>query len=437
MELFTQNPYWTIAAVAVLLNIPMGYLREATPKFSLNWFFWIHASIPFLIYLRLAFHSSKLFIPVAIFLAIVGQLIGSRLRRRKMTVADKERLAQINDLKIPAPAQTIPDSDVTIVLMNMGGPENIAGVRPFLRRLFLDRRILRFPLAVVLQPFFAWLIIAIRGKATEHRYSLIGGGSPILKSTLAQRDALQRELHVRGRKMNVEICFNYSSPLPSEAVAKIKNSERRHIFPLSLYPHYSEATTGSNLFYLKEESKKSFPEAIFLESQTYYLDNNYIDAFVDRVNETLKPGESLENFYVLFSAHGLPLYFLVEGDPYPFQIAQTIGKVLERLNRRECWSVSYQSAVGPLVWLKPSTGDMIHALARRGIKKLLVVPISFVTDHIETTCEIDIEYRAVAEKLGIADFRMSKALECHQGFITALADCAEGSLDNIQQVLTK
>ena len=127
----------------------------------------------------------------------------------------------------------------------------------------------------------------------------------------------------------------------------------------------------------------------------------------------------------MFSAHGLPLYFLKEGDPYPFQITQTVSKILARLNRTQNWTLSYQSAVGPLQWLKPDTEAMLRALARRGITKILVVPVSFVGDHIETIHEIDIEYREVAEEIGITDLRMSKAIECHPGFIHALADTVE------------
>lgn len=427
-DVLTANPYFTIILAAFLLNVFFGYVREGSQKFSAKWFFWIHASIPFLIYLRLTLHTSKLFIPVAIFYAIIGQIIGSRYRRKKMTREDREKMEQIGSLNFPAQPGKFSDSDVTVVLMNMGGPQNIAEVKPFLRRLFMDDLIIRFPLSKWLQPFFAWLIVALRGSVTEKRYGLMGGGSPILRSTLNQKEALAKELSNRGRNINVEICFNYSDPLPPETILKIKRSGRQCILPLSLYPHYSAATTGSNLHYLKKEAARNFPQAVFLESNPYYLGDNYINAFVDRIEAQVKNGESLSDFYILFSAHGLPLYFLTQGDPYPFQIAQTISRVLLKLNRSKRWAVSYQSAVGPLQWLKPSTEGMIQALAHREVKKLLVVPISFVTDHIETICEIDIEYRDVAERLGIRDFRMSKALECHPSFITALADCVDNSL---------
>lgn len=434
MNFIHTHPYLSIALAAFLVNIPFGFIREGAQKFSLKWFFWIHASIPLLIYMRITLHTSKWFIVPAIIVAIMGQIVGSRYRRKRMTADDIERFEQISDLRIDEkPKEKVLDKDVSIVLMNMGGPENIEEVKPFLLRLFKDDLIIRFPLSKILQPFFAWLIVTIRGSVTEERYKLIGGGSPILKSTQAQAAALAEELARRGRPCDVQVCFNYSHPLPDETMETVKSSGKRFILPLSLYSHYSAATTGSNIFYLKKEAASRYPSVQFLKSKSYYLDDNFIRAFVDRIKETLKPDESLDDFYVLFSAHGLPLYFLTEADPYPFEVSQTVAKVLDRLKRKEKWSISYQSAVGPLQWLKPSTGSVLAALARRGVKKLLVCPISFVTDHIETTCEIDIEYRKAAQDLGITDFRMSKALECHPLFIKALADCVEDSLRSYQE----
>lgn len=292
----------------------------------------------------------------------------------------------------------------------------------------MDPRIIRFPLSRFLQPVFAWILVNARWKAVAERYRQIGGGSPIYPSTEAQVQALQKELDRRGRNFHVTYSFNYSRPLPEDTIREAAQNHKKFILPLSLYPHYSEATTGSNMHYLKEAATKSSAEISFLKARPYYLHPRYIDAFVDRIHEALKKNEHLEEYYLLFSAHGLPLYFLKEGDPYPFQIAETVGQILAKLQRQENWSISYQSDVGPLQWIKPSTEKMLEALAERGIKKLLVVPVSFVTDHIETLHEINIEYREVAEKAGIADLRMARAIETHPGFIAALADAVEKSL---------
>ncbi len=336
----------------------------------------------------------------------------------------KEDLKQISDLNIRA-TYSIPDGDIIILLLNMGGPKTNKDVKSFQQRLFCDARLIRFPLSFLLQKIFAWVLISFRLKATEKRYQLIGGGSPIYESTRNQVQSLKNELFRRGRNIDVDFSFNYSSPLPDETIAEVKRLNKKIIFPLSLYPHYSKATTGSNLHYLKQASQKIYPEVQFLEAPAYYLHDGYIQAFVDRVYETIKSDESLDDFYLIFSAHGLPIYFLTEGDPYPFQIAQTVAKVLGKLNRSKEWIISYQSSVGPMKWMRPSTDDVLTALAERSIKKIIVIPIAFVGDHIETSCEIDIEYRHFAQELGIRDFRMSKALECHPQFISALADSVE------------
>ena len=285
--------------------------------------------------------------------------------------------------------------------------------------------IIRFPFA---QSFFADMLIRSRLKEVQGRYKLIGGGSPILPSSFAQVKALTNELKKRGRSFDVFLSFNYSYPLPHDTIAQIKSMNKKYILTLSLYPHYSLSTTASNIFYLKQEAFKNYHQVDFLESYSYHLYEGYIKAFVDRIHEVLLANEKLDDFYLLFSAHGTPVYFVQEGDPYAFLISQSISRILTYLNREHNWSICYQSAVGPLVWLKPSTDAALKALGQRGIKKIIVVPISFVTDHIETLCEIDIEYRHLAKEHGIVDFRMSKAIECHPDFISALANCVENSV---------
>ena len=346
-----------------------------------------------------------------------------------MNFEELEQQEQIPNLRILPPEQaTIDDNEVMVALLNMGGPKTNQEVRSFLTRIFNDPVIMRFPLSPISQRFFAWLLVTLRGKATEERYRLIGGGSPIFDSTQKQTQALAEELRRRGRNFSVTFSFNYSHPFPEDTIKEIKSTGKKYILPLSLYPHYSKATTGSNLFYLKRAATKLYPQLKFLESASYYLHNDYIQGFVDRIHEQIKPTESLNDFYLIFSAHGLPLYFLLEGDTYSYQINQTVAKVVSKLNRNDRWVISYQSMVGPLKWLKPTTESIIQALARRGVQRILVVPIAFVNDHIETLCEINIEYRKLAAEAGIHDFRMSKAVECHPAFITALADSVEASL---------
>ncbi len=427
MSFISQHPYLIIAVVALLLNIPCGYVREGHQKFSFRWFFWIHASIPFLIYLRLTLKASPWFIPVAIAIAVIGQMIGGRIKKWSMTEDDIEQKKQIPDLNIIS-KQSIPEAELTVALLNMGGPKTNTDVKDFQMHLFSDARLIRFPLAFVFQKLFAWILVNVRLKASQARYQKIGGGSPIYESTIRQVRALQNELNRRGHVLDVTFSFNYSPPFPDTTIQELKERNKKYILPLSLYPHYSNATTGSNIFYLKKAAQQHYPSLIFLHSPAYYLHDGYVDAFVDRIREQLRAGESLDDFYLVFSAHGLPHYSLTEGDPYPFQISQMVAKILNKLNRGRNWVISYQSAVGPLQWLRPSTDDIIAALAKRGIKKLLMIPVSFVGDHIETICEIDIEYRELAHKIGIEDYRMSKAIESHPRFIEALADSVEAVL---------
>ena len=419
--------YLILSLTAFLVNIPMGYIRENCPKFSFRWLFWIHASIPLIIFMRVTLGTSKWFIPVCIFLAIAGQIIGGRWRRKRTSWQEAERLKQIPAIDELDPKK-LDESQTTVVLLNMGGPKTNVDVPDFQKRLFQDPILIRFPMSFLFQRLFAWLLVTFRTKAAMERYQLIGGGSPIFESTERQSKALREELARRGREVDVIFSFNYSPPFPEETIRAVQRSGKKNVLLLSLYPHYSRATTGSNIYYLKKAAGAIYPEVQFAEAPAYYLHDGYIQAFVDRIHEQIKPGESLDDFYLIFSPHGLPLYSLVEGDPYAFQVSQTVAKILTKLGRTHRWSLAYQSAVGPLQWLKPSLEDMLEAVVRRGFKKLLIVPVSFVTDHIETSCEVDIEYRQFAEKLGVQDFRMSKAVECHEGFIRALADSVEVTL---------
>ena len=427
-NIFLNHPYWTLSCLAFFLNIPCGYIRESCRKFSMRWWLWIHATIPLLIVYRIVFGTSKWFIPVGILLAVFGQVAGSRLRRQS-PAGDWETMEQIPDLRMPAKMDNPPqDSEVLVALMNMGGPRTIVDVKPFLLRLFSDSLIIHFPGSPYLQSFWVNLIVNARYKETEKRYGLIGGGTPLYRSTESQVAALTQELKRRGRSVGIIFSFNYSEPLPEDTIREARSSGKKFLLPLSLYPHYSLATTGSNLHYLKQAAAKIYPELRFLKARPYYLDESYIAALLQRIREQVNPGESLEDFYLLFSAHGTPLYFQLNGDPYAYEINQTVAQIVAQLGRKHRWALCFQSAVGPMKWLKPTTEAMIKVLASKGIKKVLVVPVAFVSDHIETICEIDIEYRKVAEDLGISDFRMSRAVECHPGFIKALADCVEDAL---------
>lgn len=427
MDLAFLLPYIAIVSFGFLINIPCGFIREGHLKFTFPWFFWISASIPFLIYFRMQLDISEWYIPITVVFAVIGQKLGSRLRRGMMTKEMIQALKQIPNLNIPRP-QKVNEREVLVALMNMGGPKTNDDVKDFQKHLFADPLLIRFPLSFLFQNLFAWLLIKTRLKAVKERYMAIGGGSPIYRSTTAQVDALKAELKKRGRNIDVTFAFNYSPPYPIDTIKECITHDKKHLLTLSLYPHYSKATTGSNIHYLKKAAKEIYSNLNFIFPPPYYIADGYIQAFVDKINDQIRPGESIDDFYLVFSAHGLPQYFLNEGDPYPFEINQSVTKILSKLNRQVNWVITYQSAVGPLQWLKPATDDILEELAHQGVRKVLMVPIAFVGDHIETIHEIDIEYRELATKLGITDYRMSKAIETHPGFIKALADSVESAI---------
>lgn len=375
----------------------------------------------------MSYHISPLSIPISIFFAVMGQIYGSQWRSKTMSESKREEIDQIPNLNF-RPETALKDKQVIVALLNMGGPRKNKDVKDFQKHLFTDPLLIRFPLSFLLQKTFAWILIKFRCKSVEAIYQKMGGGSPIYASTIKQAKALREELTRRGRIIDVTFSFNYSPPFPYDTISKAKRAKKDYLLPLSLYPHFSKATTGSNIHYLKKSAANIYPSLVVLDSPAYFLSEGYIQAFVDRIYEAVNPGESLDDYYLLFSAHGLPQYFLAEGDPYPFQIAQTISKITDRINRKYDWVLAYQSSVGPLQWLKPSTEVMIHKLYEKGVRKMIVIPISFVGDHIETICEINDEYRLVAENLGYEDYRMTKAIESHPGFIASLADAVESVL---------
>jgi ferrochelatase len=286
-----------------------------------------------------------------------------------------------------------------------------------------------------MQKPLAYLIAKFRSKKTERMYSLIGGKSPILDITTAQAKALEESLKSEISSQQSEgsfkvyIWMRYWHPLIDEVVPDIYKNGIRRIVVLTLYPHYSVTTTGSSVLKLQEVLQK-YPLAT--SSISEWFDHPlYIEALVDLIREgmesftpslTLPPrggGMGGGDVHVLFSAHSLPQEFIDRGDPYVDHIKGTISEITKVLPLT--WHLSYQSKTGPVKWLEPSTEDKLRELARNGIRNVLVVPISFVSDHIETLYEIDMLYKDMAQELGITLERV-KSLNIHPVFIKALAD---------------
>lgn len=309
------------------------------------------------------------------------------------------------------------DKTIGVLLLNLGGPDSLTAVRPFLYNLFSDREIIRLGPAFMQKPL-AWLISTLRHSKTEGFYRQIGGGSPILNITRAQAAALQQSLSNSPTAVKVYVGMRYWHPFIEDVVPEMYQRGIRKVIALGLYPHYSVATTGSSVARARAAAADLPVELRIIPS--WHDHPLYIDALVERIGEGLSRfGGDAQAVHVLFSAHSLPQKFIDEGDPYEDQIRGTISEVVKRISLP--WSLAFQSRSGPVKWLAPSTEETIGGLASKGVRSLLVVPVSFVSDHIETLYEIDILYKARAERLGMR-LERTESLNTSGLFIAALAD---------------
>ena len=302
-----------------------------------------------------------------------------------------------------------------VLLLQMGGPDSLDAVRPFLLNLFTDREIIKIGPAW-LQPLIARIIVKKRSAHVEENYSLIGGKSPLRELTEEQARSLEKVL---GDNYRCFVAMRYWRPSTIEALAAIRKAGIKDITALSLYPHYSRATTGSSINELKRvlaESKVDF-NVRYIDS--FYNNSGYIDAMAEKIREGLQQFHPLADVELLFSAHSLPQSFIDEGDPYLAHIKESVRLIMQQFTVPH--HLSFQSKAGPVKWLEPSTDDMLKQLAGNGVKNLLIVPLSFVSDHIETLHEIDIEYSKKAWELGIAKFERMPSLNSSPRFIEALA----------------
>ncbi len=324
---------------------------------------------------------------------------------------------------------------IGVVLLNLGGPDSLQAVKLFLYNLFSDRQIIQLGPPFLQKPL-AWLISTIRSKKTEKMYAMIGSKSPILDITVAQAKALEEALnsslipHPSSLSFKVYVGMRYWRPLIEEVIPKIYNDGIRKLIALSLYPHYSLATSGSSLSKFKEVATRYPIETFCIPS--WFNHPLYIKALVDVIRKGFESFKSeIRNLkseidvHVLFSAHSLPMKIIDKGDPYVNQIKGTIDEITWQMPIK--WHLSYQSKSGPVKWLEPSTDERLKELAKEGVKDILVVPISFVSDHIETLYEIDILYKNIANKLGIKLKRVD-SLNTHPHFIEALKDIVEKSV---------
>ena len=322
------------------------------------------------------------------------------------------------------------DKKTAVVLFQLGGPDSLDAVEPFLYNLFMDPDIIDFPFAFLSRRPLAKFISRKRSLKVQENYKQIGGKSPILDLTHLQANELQRRLTQLSIGSKVFIAMRYWHPMIEEVVNEIKASEFKEVILLPLYPQFSRATTNSSINEWNRQAKKHGLDISTLTVFCYPNHPALIEAFVASIYQTLKRfiGVAPEDIDLIFSAHGVPVSYIQKGDPYKLQVEETVQCVVNRGSWKSPHTLCYQSKVGPMEWLKPSLVETIERLARENRKNLLVIPITFVTEHIETLYEISIEVRKHAMAYGIQQFEMMPALNDHPKFIECLVELVQTQL---------
>lgn len=335
------------------------------------------------------------------------------------------------------------EEKIGVLLLNLGGPDTLNDVQPFLYNLFADPDIIRLPrLFRFLQRPLAQLISMLRAPKSKEAYASIGGGSPLRKITDEQAHALEMALEAKDMAANVYVAMRYWHPFTEEAVEKIKRDGITKLVVLPLYPQFSISTTGSSIRVLQSMFRNDaylsrLPVAII---RSWYQREGYIKSMADLIENELQRFSEPQEVMIFFSAHGVPVSYVEDaGDPYKDQMEECICLIMQELKARGVnngHTLAYQSRVGPVQWLKPYTDEVLVELGQKGVKSLLAVPISFVSEHIETLEEIDMEYKDLALESGISNWGRVPALNCTPSFITDLADAVVEALPSAMAMST-
>ncbi|KAE8100000.1 hypothetical protein FH972_017939 [Carpinus fangiana] len=337
----------------------------------------------------------------------------------------------------------IREEKVGVLLLNLGGPETLDDVQPFLFNLFADPDIIRLPrLFKFLQRPLAKLISVFRAPKSKEGYAAIGGGSPLRKITDEQANALKIALEAKNTPVNVYVGMRYWYPFTEEAIEQIKRDRITKLVVLPLYPQFSISTTGSSIRVLESVFREDaylseLPVSII---KSWYQRQGYVKSMADLIEKELKSFSKPEEVMIFFSAHGVPVSYIEDaGDPYKDQMEECIYLIMQELKARGTnneHTLCYQSRVGPVQWLKPYTDEGLVELGQKGVKSLLAVPVSFVSEHIETLEEIDMEYKHLALESGIENWGRVPALGCTSSFITDLAEAVIEALPSATAMST-
>ena len=308
---------------------------------------------------------------------------------------------------------------LAVVTFNLGGPDSLDAVEPFLFNLFNDPAIIGLP-SLVRAPLAKFIA---RRRATVARgiYAKLGGKSPLLEETEAQADALRRELARQGVEADVFIAMRYWRPMSDETAGKVADFAPDEIVLLPLYPQYSITTTGSSL---KEWRRAAAAAGLKQPTRAvccYPTEPGLARAAAELIGSGLDEAAGHGRPRLLFSAHGLPKKVVASGDPYQWQVEETARAILQALDQPELdWAVCYQSRVGPLEWIGPSLEDELIRAGGDGVP-VVVFPVAFVSEHSETLVELDIDYRAKAREFGVPDYVRVRTPGTHKDFIAGLA----------------
>lgn len=316
---------------------------------------------------------------------------------------------------------------VGIVLFQLGGPDTLEAIEPFLYNLFCDPDIIDFPFARIGRKALAKLISTTRARKVQHHYSTIGGGSPIRRHTERQARALETELRNQGLDAHCFVAMRYWHPFTSEAIEQLRAAQCDEVVLLPLYPQYSSTTTGSSL----NEWQRLFSDDLPVHRvDTFYRDPMYLDAVIEKVNQALSRFSDAERPEIVFSAHSIPLSVIDKGDPYQRQIEETVRLLMDRGGWLNTHRLCYQSKVGASKWLQPSLHHTLKQLSAEQVREVCIVPVAFVSDHVETLAEIDHEARHEAQHLGFTQFEMSGGLNDSPTFIRALSQIVQNALQD-------
>jgi ferrochelatase len=316
---------------------------------------------------------------------------------------------------------------IGVVLFQLGGPDTLEAIEPFLFNLFCDPDIIDFPFARIGRKPLAKLISSTRARRVQHHYAVIGGGSPIRRFTEQQARALQFKLMDSGLDVHCFVAMRYWHPFTTETIAQVRAARCNEVVLLPLYPHYSSTTTGSSL----NEWRRLFHDDIPVRHiEPFYRHELYLEALAEKVEEALVRFPAPELPEIVFSAHSVPLAVIEKGDPYQRHVEEGVELLMQHGGWPNRFRLCYQSKVGASKWLQPSLHRTLRDLAAERVREVCVVPVSFVSDHVETLGEIDHTAREKAKALGIERFEMTSGLNDSPTFIAALAELVMAAVDN-------